>query len=119
MRSTLPITYGLIAALISAPISAEPKPATWNPSTSRPTASNSSAFTSQMPTPMVSTINGSVKSSRMGFTTTFRKLSSNTTTSNVSPESHPIPGTIFVLSMTPRASTSQRTSRLTSGWFIG
>ena len=63
-------------------------------------------------------MNGSVNNNNSGFRIRLRKLSSTTTANNVDPSAHVMPGTIFVASITPSASTSQRTSNCSKGEFI-
>lgn len=94
---------------------ADQNPPTEKPSTKRPTSKKSNALITTSPRPIVSKMKGSVKSTSKGRSTALKKLKRTTTTNSVRPSRHSTPGTIFVASVTPRASTSQRTIKSTNG----
>ena len=100
---------------ITAAQNAAPKPATSKPGTNSPTKRNSSALITTKPSPIVSTMKGSVKSTRKGRRTALKKLSNTTTTKSVAPSLQSTPSTSFSASVTPKASTSQRTIKASKG----
>src|SRR5688572_29247546 len=112
------LTIKFVTLTTSDPPSAVQNPSTTNPFTRCPTSRNNKALISTTPSPIVNRMNGSVNSTSNGFRIALKKLSSNTTAINVPPLSHSIPGTIFVASITPSASTSQRKSNCVIGEFI-
>ncbi len=94
------------------------KVGTENPSTSRPTSRNRSALITTIPSPIVTTMKGSVNRTSSGFRNALNRLMSTTTARSEPGLSYSTPLTSRVARITPSASTSQRTSRLTIGWFF-
>ncbi len=104
-----------VTLTMKAPNSADQKDSTRNPSTSSPTSQKRVALMSTMPTPIVSTMNGSANSISTGLITVLRKLNSTTTMISVDNSLHSIPGTSFVATVTPSAIMLQRNRSWKSG----
>ena len=75
-----------------------------------PTNMNKKALMTNMPKPSESRMNGSVNSTNNGFSTALNKLSKSTTAASVTTSSQWMPVINLVASVTPSASTDQRTS---------